>query len=52
MRFVLDYRVSLEILAMGLVYLNGAPSDNLHLPLVSGDLVQLVVSLKYYITAR
>lgn len=51
-RFVLDYRVSLEILQMNLVYLNGRNSTNHLVPLVAGDIVQIVISLKYYITAR
>lgn len=51
-RFVLDYRVSLEILQMDIVYVNGFISTNHLIPLVAGDLVQIVVSLKYYIAAR
>jgi len=51
-RFVFDYRVSLEILQMDLVYVNGCISNNHLIPLVAGDIVQIVVSLKYYIAAR
>jgi hypothetical protein len=51
-RFVFDYRVSLEILQMDIVYVNGCLATNHLIPLVAGDIVQMIVSLKYYIAAR
>lgn len=47
-----DLRSSLLMIQNGLIYLNGAASTNPNTFLVSGDFIQAVVSLKFYIVYR
>lgn len=47
-----DLRSSFLMIQNGLIYLNGAASTNPNTFLVSGDFIQAVVSLKFYIVYR
>jgi hypothetical protein len=51
-RFVFDYITSLDAIQSGIVFVNGVLSSSPLLPLFAGDLIQLVISIKYYITSR
>ena len=51
-RFVFDHKTSYELINSGLVYLNGILSLNPNMRLFESDFLQLLVSIKYYISYR
>jgi hypothetical protein len=52
MRLVFDLNSSSHLLHSESVYVNGVTTANSNLPLFLGDFIQLIVTLRYYITYR
>jgi hypothetical protein len=51
-RFVFDEKTSLDIINEGLIFVNGLAASNPFMQIFFNDFVQLLVSIKYYISYR
>lgn len=52
MRLVFDVNSSAHLIESNVVYVNGVVVRNKNLPLFLGDFIQILISLRYYITYR